>query len=79
MIPWLTKIIGRLASTAVEVNSTTPISSNATPANIGIICSEKVQFRKETIRQGEDKTEMVGAKSTLKKLRGQFYFILPSS
>ena len=32
--------------------STTPISSNATPANIGVICSRKLQLRNK-IRRGE--------------------------
>ena len=34
--------------------STTPISSNATPANIGVICSRKLQLRNKIIRRGED-------------------------
>ena len=45
--------------------STTPISSNATPANIGVICSRKLQLRNKIIRRGEDRTAMVGTEFSL--------------
>ena len=47
--------------------STTPISSNATPANIGVICSRKLQLRNKIIRRGEDRTAMVGTEPPLKQ------------
>ena len=40
--------------------STTTISSNATPANIGVICCRKLQLRNKIIRRGEDRTAVVG-------------------
>ena len=46
--------------------STTLISSNAMPANVGVICSRKLQLRNKIIRGGEDRTAMVGTDSSLK-------------
>ena len=68
----LTQLIGRHCSSA----STTPISSNATPANIGVICSRKLQLRNKIIRRGEDRTAMVGTESSLKQR--EVSYILPS-
>ena len=56
--------------------STTPISSNAMQANIGVICSRRLQLRNKTIRQGEDRTAMVGTESSLKQW--EVSYILPS-
>ena len=56
--------------------STTPISSNATPANIGVICSRKLQLRNKIIRRGEDRTAMVGTESSLRQW--EVSYILPS-
>ena len=47
--------------------STTPISSNAMPANIGVICSRKLQPRNKIIRRGEDRTAIVVTESSLKQ------------
>ena len=66
--------------------STTPISSNATPTNIGVICCRKLQLRNKIIRRGEDRNAMVGTESSLKAcvhylfppsktMKSVFYFI----
>ena len=47
--------------------STTPISSNAMPANIGVICSRKLQPRNKIIKRGEDRTAIVVTESSLKQ------------
>ena len=57
--------------------STTPISSNATPANIGVICSMKLLLRNKVIRRGKDRTAMVGTESSLKQW--EVSYILPST
>ena len=56
--------------------STIPISTNAMPANIGIICSRKLQLRNKIIRRGEDRTAMVGTESSLKQW-GVSYILPP--
>ena len=43
--------------------STTTISSNATPANIGVICCRKLQLRNKIIKRGEDRAAVVGTES----------------
>ena len=59
--------------------STTPISSNAAPANIGVICGKKLQLRNKTIRRGEDRTAMVVTESSLKQWEVScIYLVLPS-
>ena len=59
--------------------STTPISSNAAPANIGVICGKKLQLRNKTIRRGEDRTAMVVTESSLKQWEVSYiYLVLPS-
>ena len=60
----LTQLIRRLVSTAIVV---LPVSSNAGPANVGVICSRKLQLRNKIIRRGEDRTAMVGTESSLKQ------------
>ena len=60
----LTQLIRRLVSTAIVV---LPVSSNAAPANVGVICSRKLQLRNKIIRRGEDRTAMVGIESSLKQ------------
>ena len=47
--------------------STTPILSNATPANIGVICDRKLQLSNKIIRRGENRTAMAGTESSLKQ------------